>query len=200
MKSQARAKEPTHRAFYMRGAKKVYAELLDNTLAVRYREDVKTDIYQALRTMGRVRIDQARRLAIVEFSGTAQRDQAENRLRKWLDDGIVEFVTPVLRDADSQLLQILTDEITVRFESVLPLKRLKAMEQKYGVTVARQNEFVPNQFIVKVTQPEGLRTLEVASQLDAADEVEFATPNFISEHRRQTNHTDSKTRNKEGKS
>jgi len=35
-----------------------------------------------------------------------------------------------------------------------------------------------------VTQPKGLHTLEVASQLDAAKEVEFATPNFISEHQR----------------
>ena len=190
MKPHARAKEPVRYAFYMRGAKKIYVETLDNTIAVRFREGVKTDIDHALRALGQVRIDRSQRLAIVEFIDAAQRDRAEKRLQKWLDDGIAEFVTPVLRDADSQLYQILTDEITVRFESVLPLKRLKAMEQKYGVTVARQNEFVPNQFIVKVAQPEGLRTLEVASQLDAADEVEFAAPNFISEHRRQTNHKD----------
>lgn len=200
MKSQARAEESARRAFYRRGTKKIYIEPLDNTIAVRFREGVETDLDQALRALGQVQIDRSQRLAIVKFPDAARRDQASKQLQQWLDDGILEFVTPVLRDAESQLHQILTDEIAVRFKSALPLKRLRAMEQKYGVTVARQNEFVPNQFIVKVAQPEGLRTLEVASRLDAADEVEFATPNFISEHRRQTNHTDSKTRSKGRKS
>jgi hypothetical protein len=106
------------------------------------------------------------------------------QLQKWVDDGTVEFVTPVLRDEESQLQQILSDEITVRFKSALTSKQLKGVEEKYGVVVARQNEFVPRQFVVKVAQPTGLRTLDVASQLDAADNVEFATPNFISQFRR----------------
>ena len=58
------------------------------------------------------------------------------------------------------------------------------LHREYGVTVARQNEFVPNQFILKAEQPSGLNALEIASKLDQADGVEFATPNFISEYRR----------------
>jgi hypothetical protein len=83
---------------------------------------------------------------------------------------------------DSQLVQILTDEITVRFKSKPSASRLQAIEQQYAVSVARQNEFVPAQFIVKVRRPFGLRTLEVASELDTVEEVSFATPNFISQY------------------
>jgi len=182
--SPTRIERAARRAFYRQGKRKVYMEPLDNTIAVRYRESAEADVYEVLRSLGQVRLIESQRLLIVEFPDAAHRAAALKQLRPWLDEGVVEFVTPVLRDADSHLCQILTDEIAVRFKSALPAKRLKAVEQKYGVTIARQNEFVPNQFIVKVTQPEGLHTLEVASQLDAADEVEFATPNFISEHRR----------------
>jgi len=174
----------TQRVFYRQGARKIYVEPLQNVLALRYREDAEREVGRALRSLGQVEMMGPQRLAIVEFSDEAQREAASKQLQRWLEAGLVEFVTPVLRDAESDLRQILTDEIAVRFKSALPAERLRAVEHKYGVTVARQNEFVPNQFIVKVAQPAGLHTLEVASQLDAANEVEFATPNFISEHRR----------------
>ena len=184
MKSHTRTNTSAGRAFYKHGNKKIYVEPLDNIIAVRYREGTKTDVCRALRSLGQVQAKESQRLAIVQFSDASQREEALQLLQQWLDDGVVEFVTPVLRDPESGLYQILTDEIAVRFKSVLPSKHLRAVEQKYGVTVARQNEFVPTQCIMKVTQPKGLHTLEVASQLDAAKEVEFATPNFISEHRR----------------
>ena len=97
---------------------------------------------------------------------------------------MAELVTPVLRDRESDLRQILTDEVTVRFKSIQSAEKLKEVERKYGVSVARQNEFVPSQFVLKVDQPSGLRTLDVASALDEADDVQFASPNFVSEHGR----------------
>lgn len=178
------AKTPASRVFYRHGKRKVYMEPLDDTVAVRCHEDAEEPVCAALRSLGRVQKVESHRLLIVELRDPAQRAVAFNQLQQWAEEGAIEFVTPVLRDSESQLRQILTDEITVRFKSVLPPERLKKVEEKYGVTVVRQNEFVPTQFIVKVRQPTGLRTLEVASQLDAADEVEFAAPNFVSEFRR----------------
>ena len=180
----ARTKTSASRVFYRQGKRKVYVELLGNTVAVRCREDAEETVCSALRSLGRVRAVESHRLLIVELPEATQRAAALKQLEQWGEEGAVEFVTPVLRDSESQLRQILTDEITVRFKPVLPPEQLKRIEEKYGVTIARQNEFIPNQFIVKVTQPNGLHTLEVANQLDAADEVEFAAPNFISEFRR----------------
>lgn len=133
---------------------------------------------------GRVREIANQRLFVVELANDAQRDELLESLRQLLDEGAVECFTPVLRDPASDLRRILTDEISLRFKQIPSARDLKTVEKKYGVTIARQNEFAPRQFIVKVKEPEGLRTLEVANQLDAADEVEFAAPNFISEYRR----------------
>ena len=174
----------SHRAFYRQGEKKIYVEPLADTIAVRYRQGVKAELAQMLHGLGRVRDIQEQRLLIVEFTDAAQSATALKQLQPWVDNGALEFVAPVLQDSESRLQQILTDEITVRFKSGLPAKRLKGVEQKYGVKIARRNEFVPNQFILKVAQPEGLHALEVASRLDVAAEVEFASPNFISTHQR----------------
>ena len=75
-------------------------------------------------------------------------------------------------------------EVTVRFKRALPKKEREQVEEKFGFTIARQNEFVPNQFVVKVPISRGVDVLKVANDLDADDDVEFATPNFVSEHRR----------------
>ena len=183
-KSRTAARTSARRAVYRQGTKQVRVESLDNTFAVRYREGAGAVVSEALRAQGQVRAIEPQRLLIVEFPDAARRAAALRQLNRWTDEGLVEFVTPVLRDAESQLRQILTDEITVRFKSTLPSQQLAAVEQEYGVTVARQNEFVPTQFIFKVSQPKGLDTLDIASRLDAADDVEFATPNFISEYQR----------------
>jgi hypothetical protein len=169
---------------YKQGSKRIRVELLENVIAVRYRAGAERSVTSALRTFGRAEIIRSQRLAVVELADEGQRARAVQRFHHWLQEGVVEFVTPVLRDSESQTLQILSDEIAVRFKSTLTSKRRRSVEQRYGITLARQNEFVPRQFIAKVPQPEGLRTLEVAGELNSAEEVEFAAPNFISEYRR----------------
>ena len=181
---KSKTKTSAVRPSYRQGKKKIYVEPLKNTFAVQGKADRLAAVSEALRPFGALTTIEPRRLLILTISDEANRDEALRVLQRLVDAGDVEFFTPVLRDEESQLHQILTDEISVRFKKPLPSKALKAVEKKYGVKIARRNEFVPNQFVVKAAQPTGLRTLEVASQLDSADEVEFATPNFISEHKR----------------
>lgn len=183
-KSPGSATASGRRASYRQGKRKVFVEPLADTFAVRCPAGTERTVSATLRSLGRVRAIESGRWLIVELPEAAQRAGALERLQQWVHEGRIEFVTPVLREAASQLQQILTDEITVRFKSPLSSERLRTLEAEYDVTVARRNEFVPNQLIVKVARPNGLRTLEVASQLDAADDVEFAAPNFISEFRR----------------
>jgi hypothetical protein len=179
-----RSETSVKRIAYHQGERTVYVESLDDFWSVRYAESAKSAVRRELSNSGRVREIANQRLFIVELTDEAQRDELLESLRRLLDDGSIEFFTPVLRDPASDLRQILTDEISVRFKEVPSDKQLEAVEKKYGVRVARRNEFVPSQFVVKAPPSSGLDTLEIASRLDAADEVEFAAPNFISEHRR----------------
>ncbi len=184
MKSGKQAKAPNKPRAYRQGARTVEVESLDDVWAVRFAELAKASVQGALRKFGEVREITSQRLFVVELAKPAQQDDLLAALTSLLDRGDIEFFKPVMCDPESRLQQILTDEISVRFKKVPSAKELKAVEKKYGVIVERQNEFVPSQFIVRTSRSIEGGTLEVASRMDEAEEVEFAAPNFISEHRR----------------
>jgi hypothetical protein len=176
-------KTPTGRRSYRHGKTKVYLQPVDDVLAVRYAKS-EVEVRAALSSLGKVKEVEAQKLFIVQLRGVSEKETALQQIQPLIDRGLIDSVVPVLRDEESQLLQVLTDEITVRFKRALPKKQREAVEKKFGFTIARQNEFVPNQFVVKVPTSRGVDALKVANDLDAADEVEFAAPNFVSEHRR----------------
>jgi hypothetical protein len=159
-------------------------EPLHQALAVRYQDASRAKVLRVLRPLGEVRLVGPQRLALVQFADTDKRDKALAKLRPLLQKGDIDFMTPLLLDRASRLQQVLTDEIAVRFKGKVSEKRLRELEKEFGVKVASRNEFVPNQYILRVPQPEGLRTLEVAKRLDASKETEFAAPNLVSEHAR----------------
>ena len=183
-KSPARAKASARRLSYRQGAKTISVESLAHVWAVRYEAAHRAAVEQALNSFGSVQELPPQRLCVIELASAARRDELLAQLEQLRAAGQIEFFQPVLRDPVSKLHQILTDEISVRFKKAPSAKQLKAVERKYGVRVAHQNEFVPRQFIVQAAPAREMNTLEVASQLDAADEVEFAAPNFISEYKR----------------
>jgi hypothetical protein len=157
-------------------------EELPGTYAVRFREGREAAVRQAVGEQGDVQSIPNQNLLIVSFSDPDRQRVGLESLHHLQDRGAVEFVTPVLLNPSSQLRQILTDEITVRFKQPGPPP--ERLQSEYGLTVARRNEFVPNQYVLRLERPRGLKTLEVAKALDQADDVEFAAPNYISEHRR----------------
>jgi hypothetical protein len=167
------------RTTYRQASKDVTMEPVEGTVAIRPRPGAEGVVTETLRSLSHVEPLESQRLLIVELPQSPQRQAVVQQLQEWAQQGMVEFVTPVLKDEQSQLPQILTDEITVRFKSDASQEQLQTIEQKYGLEVARRNEFVPNQFTLKMKQPVGLETLDVASQVDAEDAVEFAAPNFI---------------------
>jgi hypothetical protein len=171
-------------ASYWQKKRDIVVEHEPHTLAVRYSPKGKETVMKGLSALGEVRLVEPQRLLVVRFPQAARQEAAQAQLLEWQEEGLIEFVTPVLRDQESQLAQIVTDEITVRFKPNLAPEKREDLERKYNVTAARQNEFIPNQYVVKVAGTEGLKTLKVASQLDSEAEVEFAVPNFISQLRR----------------
>ena len=175
--------ESTRTSVYRQKNHEVAVERVPHTLAVRYCPKGKERVMKRLSALGEVRLVEPQRLLVVQFPEAAKREAAQVQLQKWQEAGLIEFATPVLRDPESQLAQIVTDEISVRFKPDLAPERREEVERKYNLTVTRKNEFVPNQYVVKMDRTEGLKTLEVASQLDSEADVEFAVPNFISQHR-----------------
>jgi hypothetical protein len=175
--------KPARRHFYRHGKAKVYLEHVAGALAIKYKGSPK-QLLKILSAFGRVREVAPQQLLVVELAASSAEADLRRRLEPMVDKGVVESILPVLRDKESGLLQVLTDEITVRFKPELDLKKRRALEKKFGLTSARRNEFVPNQYVVKTRGSRGLDTLHLANELDADDEVEFAAPNFVSEHQR----------------
>jgi hypothetical protein len=105
-----------------------------------------------------------------------------------LDDlqhvGLVEFVTPVLLDPESNTRQVLTDEIVLRLKPGRAERALAALKAEHGIEIGKRNKFEPSQYIVRVPKPSGTQTLDVARSLDRSDDVEFASPNFLTQIKR----------------
>jgi subtilisin family serine protease len=90
-------------------------------------------------------------------------------------------------DVASGLLRVLHREMVIRFQSSVPERRRRAILGWFGFAVRRRNVFIPDQVVV--CHPGGKyggeELIEVSNLLTALDEIALATPNFISQYRRQ---------------
>jgi hypothetical protein len=75
----------------------------------------------------------------------------------------------------------LTDEIVLRLKRNAPRQTLSTLRSQHGLTVCKRNAYEPTQYIVKVSDPSGTNTLDVAQSLFRCQGVEFASPNFLAE-------------------
>ena len=178
-----KSKPQTGRRSYRHGKDKVYLQPVEDVVAVRYASS-KEELRKALSSFGTVKEVEQSQLFMVQLSSSSDKEKVLKEVQPFIDSGAAEAIVPVWRDEESQLLQLLTDEVTVRFKRVLPKKEREQVAKKFGFTIARQHELVPTQFVVKVPISRGVDALEVANELDADDEVEFAAPNFVTEHKR----------------
>ncbi len=109
--------------------------------------------------------------------------EVRNRVRRHLGNE-VRYFTPVLRELRSQLRQILTDEIIVRFRQEISADVAGKIASAHDVILERPSRYVPNGYIVRVPLALDLRPLDAANDLDKEEGVEFACPQFVSEVRR----------------
>jgi subtilisin family serine protease len=93
--------------------------------------------------------------------------------------------SPVYVDPASDLRAIATTEISVRFKKKVSAATQRKLLQSLDLKLVRANEFNPRNFVVaQATQPDEWKTLDLANKLSQSADVEYAAPNFISEHRR----------------
>ena len=157
---------------------------IPNEVAARYCDGQEKKVCEALAPFGKVQIYQHQRMVVLERAA----DQTQAKVHAALEDlqaaGLLEFVTPVLLDRASNTRQVLTDEIVLRLKPGRTERELDALKTEHGFEIGKRNEFEPSQYIVKVPKPSGTTTLDVARSLDQSDDVEFASPNFLTQVKR----------------
>ncbi|WZO95757.1 S8 family serine peptidase [Isosphaeraceae bacterium EP7] len=92
----------------------------------------------------------------------------------------------VFREASTKLLRIVYKEIVIRFKAGTPEKAREKILRQHGLAVRSRNPLIPDQFVVydRAGKRAGAGILDVANACREAEEVVFATPNFISEYTR----------------
>ena len=93
----------------------------------------------------------------------------------------------VVREVNTGLLRTAYREIVVRFQPKTPEQTRDRLLSQYGFQIRRSNPYVPNQFVVFDPERNYLNEtlIEVANGWTETDEVVFATPNFVSQYRRE---------------
>ncbi|MDQ3798289.1 MAG: S8 family serine peptidase [Acidobacteriota bacterium] len=93
----------------------------------------------------------------------------------------------VFREKETGLLHVVYREVVVRFKPGTTKKMQETILKDRGFKIRRRNPFVPHQVVVY--DPErrhtGEKLLEVANEWTNLDETVFATPNFVSQYRRE---------------
>lgn len=126
----------------------------------------------------------SRSLLLVHVSDRKNLDSLENQLRDLAAEDQVRFFTPVLRDVNSNLRQILTDEIAVGFKANVREERAKSILEEHKLVPLRRSEFNPRHYVARTATAFGLEAIDVSRRLDKAEGVEYATPNFIAQSER----------------
>ena len=92
----------------------------------------------------------------------------------------------VFEDGDSRLLRLVYREIVLRLRPDVKPAQRKALLAKYGLGLRHVNAYNPRQMVVydSASGRTGAELVVLALELADAAEVAFATPNFVSQYRR----------------
>ena len=90
----------------------------------------------------------------------------------------------VLRESKTGLLRTVHREIVVRFAPVISERTRRRVVKSVGLEASRVNDLVPDQWVLSdpARRTFGAELVPIANRLAEADEVIFATPNFVSEY------------------
>lgn len=91
---------------------------------------------------------------------------------------------PLFRDPASGLLRTVYKEVVLRFRPGTPQRARATVLRARGLAVVRSSPWVGDQVVVRGKAAVGADLLDVANELAAMDEVDYAHPNFVSEYRR----------------
>jgi hypothetical protein len=170
---------------YRQAGRSVRAEVLARRAAVRCLPECAAAVEAGLGEGARVHRLPGREITLVEVAGGPAAAALWGRLEELDARGCLRFATPLVRDSASGLHQILTDEITVRFQpGAATAAGLERLGREFGLSPVRPNEFLERQWLLRLERAFGLATLEAAEAVDGLPEVEFAAANWLTEAER----------------
>lgn len=155
-------------------------EVLPRRVAVRWASGQRDRLRDALREIsGRDpgALD-GERLLVLAFDRTPGKPFWE-QLARLRDQGLFDWASPTLRDVESGLELVPTDEIVVRVDEGVTEESLRRLASPRGLSIAAASEFAANQYVVKADRPVGLEVLDHARALAALPGVRFAVPDFL---------------------
>lgn len=106
--------------------------------------------------------------------------------RRAQDNALERKTITAWLDRETRLVRVLYKEIVLRFKPEVAQKTRNAILRDSGLTVRSRNALVPDQMILsdaELRHP-GEALVRLAAKLASLDEVAFATPNFVSQFRR----------------
>jgi fervidolysin-like protein len=165
---------------------KAVLEVLPARVALRWEAQEHGRLQEALRALvgsrGKLHTLESERLFLLELEDTSVGPALWKDLAGLQEQGLLDWASPTLRDVDSGLRLIATDEIVVRLRDDAGAQaKLRRLVAPLGLQIVQRNEFVASQFMVKGARLLGLEVLEKADALAALPEVKFAAPNFLTE-------------------
>lgn len=100
-------------------------------------------------------------------------------------DENVEFVSRAYREGETGSFMVVTDEINVRFKKGVDQQTIDRMISDNDLAIVESgDEFSPGEYLVKIMDTNGDKTIDIANKLASLPEVEFAEPNFITEFKK----------------
>ncbi|NOZ26419.1 MAG: S8 family serine peptidase [Chloroflexi bacterium] len=189
---------PEQETFYYAGGRKIPLQRDPERYAVRYREPevttrsarsaVESEREEAERAAGAVeRVEVPRRNLVILRCQTVTTRNAEGKTAHPEDlahRSDVEFVTPVYRETTQGLQLIPTDEFNVRFKPDVTPEQIAELNAQYDVEIVRQSKWSPQEYILRVTNPQERSVIDVANAYYESGLTEWAEPNFLTEGRK----------------
>lgn len=95
-------------------------------------------------------------------------------------------VQPAAFTDEDDRLRVVYKEIVLRLKKGTPAAKRDQILKQHGFAIRSRNRFVPDQYVVyhPESRVAGAGLVEVSNDWTAMDEVEFSTPNFVSEYTR----------------
>lgn len=97
----------------------------------------------------------------------------------------IEPPPAVFRERSTGLVRMTHRELIVRFRKGLSAAKRRKLLGSPGLEVRRKNSLVPDQVVVVDRKREAPELLEMCNRWVESEDVVFATPNFVSEYRRE---------------
>jgi len=160
---------------------------LPDQIAIGIRSGKSDAIRERLAEFGRIEGKTSGNIFILHLGSKKVQAAAKSAVEALRREKLATFAAPVVEDRATGARMIVTDEIVVRLKpGCAPKETLATLETEHGVTVRSRNEFEPEQYVVKVGPAAGTNTIEIARAIDARDDVEFASPNYLTAVKRSS--------------